>query len=457
MQAEVVPQRILDAYCSMHDVDAVLPTLTRPSPFAGPQWYFERISEELDAFDGILRDYPGQGAFVKSLSVEVDKDEFDFGLLEQLSDATDQAVYRLLQYRSTNEYNVFHAIVYRGYDHLISLFVNLGGNVNTATHDGWTPLHEAALFGHIPCAHELLKYGASINATASTKFTDLTALSICIWASQPEMFQFLLSQDADPWKLDNSQHRHTIAHLAAQFDSAALRILLERDRRFAVSRNTRLQTPLHMAAIMGNPDAIKHLIHFGADINARDMDMATPLHGAWGGLHLWSYVEDALAKKLRSRELLIEFGADQNAKAKNGVTPSQAGFGAALIRYSTASYFYKSPLTRFGSGLYSWENARTSCPPAWHVQRCVCIILHLLTPRVYDRSTWRMERMVFLRPSISCQPISIQRSFRNVSTTDERWGYYIVARMGRLDCPYSEFSIKLTVTRYKNVLILNSS
>jgi hypothetical protein len=30
---------------------------------------------------------------------------------------------------------------------------------------------------------------------------------------------------------------------------------------------------------------------------------------------------------------------------------------------------------------------------------------------------------------------------------DERWGYYLVGRMGRLGCPYSQFSVRITITK----------
>lgn len=73
---------------------------------------------------------------------------------------------------------------------------------------------------------------------------------------------------------------------------------------------------------------------------------------------------------------------------------------------------------------------------------------------VYDNSTQRMESMVFLKPTLCSEPISIQRSFRNVSTTDDLWGYYVVIRMGRLDCPYSEFRLKIAATKSNSVLII---
>ena len=63
----------------------------------------------------------------------------------------------------------------------------------------------------------LLRCGASINAVVSTEISELNPLSICVWASQLEMLEFLLSQDADPWILDNSQYRDTLRILLRNF------------------------------------------------------------------------------------------------------------------------------------------------------------------------------------------------------------------------------------------------
>jgi ankyrin repeat protein len=369
--SQPVPQRIIDAYSYLQGVDPELPTLQRLGPFSGLQWRLERILEETEKFGSVFKEYPEPILYVTRLGVNIDKDEFDFGLLDMISDATDDTVLRLLQQRTTNGFNCFHAAVYGDHDSLISTFVKFGGNVNEPNERGWTPLHEACLLGRIGCAKELLGFGASINAVVSTEVSELNPLSICVWASQLEMLEFLLSQNADPWTPDDSQNRDTVAHLAAQFSPDALRILLKKDHRLALSRNTRLHTPLHCAAGSGVSNAIRVLVHSGADVNAVDIDGQTPLHLAWMAIHMDSD-EVKSEEKLRARALLIEIGADQEAKDRFGFTPIRGGFAAALFRFSTATYFVRSPASRLGSGLYTWEHAKTNCPPAWHLQRYLC-------------------------------------------------------------------------------------
>jgi hypothetical protein len=51
--------------------------------------------------------------------------------------------------------------------------------------------------------------------------------------------------------------------------------------------------------------------------------------------------------------------------------------------------------------------------------------------------------MIVLKPSIGV--ISIERTFREISTIDEHWGYYVVTSIGRLECPDTDFNLRVTV------------
>ena len=71
--------------------------------------------------------------------------------------------------------------------------------------------------------------------------------------------------------------------------------------------------------------------------------------------------------------------------------------------------------------------------------------------RVYDRSTFRMESIVVFVPGDRDQLVTIERCFRDTSTGDERWGFYLLMRMGRL-CVNSELWIKVIVAKSNEVL-----
>ncbi len=85
-------------------------------------------------------------------------------------------------------------------------------------------------------------------------------------------------------------------------------------RGIAMSVGDRLgRTPLHVAALAGEADAVARLLAGGADIHARDALGETPIHAA--------------AKRLRAEcvQLLLDAGADPNAITNVGLTPLALG------------------------------------------------------------------------------------------------------------------------------------
>jgi ankyrin repeat protein len=74
------------------------------------------------------------------------------------------------------------------------------------------------------------------------------------------------------------------------------------------SRSYLGDTPLHVAAIWGDVEAIRLLVQAGADINALESFGYTPLHQA------------AEQGKKEAYDLLISLGADVDIKNKNGDT-----------------------------------------------------------------------------------------------------------------------------------------
>ncbi len=82
-------------------------------------------------------------------------------------------------------------------------------------------------------------------------------------------------------------------------------------------------TPLHYAAIVGSPEAVRILLNAGADPKARNQSAATPLIYA-----AWSF------EKTR---LLVENGAEVNCAEKDGITPLMVAASArgnvGTVRY----------------------------------------------------------------------------------------------------------------------------
>jgi len=51
--------------------------------------------------------------------------------------------------------------------------------------------------------------------------------------------------------------------------------------------------------------------------------------------------------------------------------------------------------------------------------------------------------------------VVIHQTVKDVSTMDERWGYNLVARMGRLDVPEACFSIRVLAAKVQGSVTLN--
>jgi ankyrin repeat protein len=129
---------------------------------------------------------------------------------------------------------------------------------------GFTPLHDAVLYGHKDMAELLLAYGADVNAMDNTGSTPLCE------AANKDVAELLLAHGAD------------------------------------VNGRSNLWPPLHSAALHGHKDVVELLLAHGVDVNVRDKGGATPLH---------------MAGSKDVGELLLARGSDINAKDDKGETP----------------------------------------------------------------------------------------------------------------------------------------
>lgn len=143
--------------------------------------------------------------------------------------------------------------------------------INGTDRDGWTALHWAARLGHAKIAKSLIDRNIAIEAR--TKGTDLTAV-----------------------------------YVAAEYNNpATLRVLLH-DGHAKVSSSSKMDgaTALHKAAQMGYEECIGLLLHYGAEVNQRDVEGMPALMWATQG------------KQLHSAEILINAGADLEARIRRG-------------------------------------------------------------------------------------------------------------------------------------------
>jgi ankyrin repeat protein len=75
----------------------------------------------------------------------------------------------------------------------VKLLLEFGANPNSQTQDGWTLLHDAAMYGRIEIAQALIEAGADLDAqfSSSTIHSDKTPIAIAKMYCHDEMVEML--------------------------------------------------------------------------------------------------------------------------------------------------------------------------------------------------------------------------------------------------------------------------
>jgi len=223
-----------------------------------------------------------------------------------------------------------HKAAWRGHKEIAELLIAAGADVNASRigsstrgnnvkeyNNGITPLHSAALYVRKEIAELLIAKGANVNAKSVRGHTpvDCALRPVAAWqpARRKKEINILLLKHGGKSGASDSIHvaadlgniEAVKQHLAAGADV---------DAKFEDNQSTRFwdlagRTPLHYAAEDGRKEIAELLITNGADVNARKANGGSPLHQA----------ADMGHKEIV--ELLIANGADVNAKENFGPTP----------------------------------------------------------------------------------------------------------------------------------------
>lgn len=200
--------------------------------------------------------------------------------------------------------------------------------VNTRDAENVTPLHWAAINGHMACCEFLLEHGALVNAAGGD--LGATPLQWCARNGQVGLMHLLLERGADPTFKDK-QGFNTL-HLATHSSLVLALVYVLQQGPFATPAGVDLQdlqghTSLMWAAFQGDALSVDVLLKHGASVDTRDESGLTPLH--------WAVVRGS---KL-CIERIISYGADLHAKDHEGKTArDMAEELQTLLAYNSALY-----------------------------------------------------------------------------------------------------------------------
>jgi ankyrin repeat protein len=223
----------------------------------------------------------------------------------------------------------------------LARLLDAGANVNDLDAQGQTPLHAAVRAGQVPAIEWLLAHGADPNLADKDELTPLlTALHIAqdfsfskdpnevarfnaLKAKQKRILALLISRGAEP------DFRYGIPKETVRSHAAMMADLM-------VAAGPNLEFPdkqatlLHRAAWWGEGKTVEALLELGADVNAIDRMGGTALHAAIqrGSTRYWDVIHGPNVPVL---ELLIKHGAQVNVRNLQNETPlhGAASYGNA--------------------------------------------------------------------------------------------------------------------------------
>ncbi|MDA7520850.1 ankyrin repeat domain-containing protein [bacterium] len=211
--------------------------------------------------------------------------------------------------------------------------LNKGVDVDKEELSGLTPLHYAARLVHKEIAELLIDKGANVNAVWGGRVTPLHEAA---WWGRKEIAELIITAGADV-NAKVSDGRTPLA-MAIDQNKPETADIIRKHGGMTSAELLSGMTLLHIAVKEGKTETIELLIAKGADVNAMDRDVKTPLdwaegtnnkgiadllrkHGAKTGEELNVLIAAAKKGDIEAVKQHLAAGADVNAKTWDWTTP----------------------------------------------------------------------------------------------------------------------------------------
>ena len=152
-----------------------------------------------------------------------------------------------------------------GHKEVVELLIAKGADVNANREGETTPLHRAAEYGHLETAKLLIAKGVDVNAKC---VGDNTPLHSAAERGHKEIAELLLAEGADVNAKGNIFHINIVGWTPLDWVIYNGEIEFAELLRKHGGKSGALDS-IHIAAFLGNIEAVKQNLAAGADVNAR--------------------------------------------------------------------------------------------------------------------------------------------------------------------------------------------
>jgi len=246
-----------------------------------------------------------------------------------------------------------HSAALLGRLSVITFLLDHGAAIDREDIRGFTPLHLAVKSGKIPTASLLIEKGAKIDVGSF-----LTPLMLAAFDNKKAMVDLLLKHGAG---LKERGHKgYSVMHYAVLGGSEEIVTTLLNAGANPNAMDEQGETPLHLKL---PANMVQLLIAHGADVNARDYENRRPFSEGDTPLHI-----AALVGELETAKILLAHGANPNSRNQFGKTPlaialenRQMGV-ANYLRAHGAQENIQLP-----GALYVFKKDKTLLAPLWYL------------------------------------------------------------------------------------------